>query len=61
MHRKIVDDKLVTLPAVVKAGDSIDLLAEMDLLVAMTACPSEKTPTNNHMAKSIGIQIWKRE
>lgn len=57
MHRKIEDEKLLTLPPVVKAGDSIDLLAEMDLLVAMTACPSEKTPTNNYVAKSIGIRI----
>jgi uncharacterized protein YcgI (DUF1989 family) len=61
MHRKFKDEKLVTLPPLVKAGDSIDLLAEMDLLVAMTACPSEKTPTNDHVAKSIGIQILKHE
>lgn len=50
---------LVTLPPTVKAGDSIDLLAEMDLLVAVAACPSEKIPTNNYVAKSIGIQIFK--
>lgn len=51
---------LVTLPPTAKAGDSIDLLAEMDLLVAVAACPSEKIPTNNYVAKSIGIQIFKR-
>jgi len=33
----------------------------MDLLVAMTACPSEKNPTNNFVAKPIGIQILKYE
>lgn len=49
---------LVTLPPTVKAGDSIDLLAEMDLLVAVAACPTEKIPTNNYVAKSIGIQIF---
>ncbi len=58
MHRKIDKDaKLVTLPPTVKAGDAIDLLAEMDLLVALTACPSEKNPTNNYVAKPIGVQI----
>lgn len=61
MHRKIEEGKAVTLPPVVKAGDSIDLLAEMDLLVAMTACPSEAAPTNNHVAKSIGIQILQHD
>lgn len=50
---------LVTLPPTVKAGDSIDLLAEMDLLVAVAACPSEKIATNNYVAKSISIQIFK--
>ena len=58
MHRKFGEDqKLVSLPSPVKAGESIDLLAEMDLLIAMTACPSEKNGTNNFVAKSIGIQI----
>ena len=58
MHRKIDDaGKLITLTPTVKTGDSMDLLAEMDLLVAITACPSEKNPTNNYVAKSIGIQI----
>ena len=60
MHRKIEDQKLVSLPSPVKAGESIDLLAEMDLLIAMTACPSEKTPTNNFVAKSVGVQILQR-
>lgn len=59
MDRKIDSGKLVTVPPTVKAGDSIDLLAEMDLLVAISACPSEKNPTNNYLAKSIGIQILK--
>src|SRR5262245_30119266 len=62
MHRKIGEDqKLVFLPPVVKAGESIDLLAEMDLLIALTACPSEKTPTNNFVAKSVGVQILQRQ
>lgn len=58
MNRRIGDDgKLITLLPTVKTGDCIDLLAEMDLLIAMTACPSEKNPTNNYVAKSIGVRI----
>ena len=62
MHRKFDESgKLVTLPPLVKTGDSIDLMAEMDLLIALTACPSEKA-TNNYVAKAIGVEVleeWK--
>jgi len=45
------------LPPTVKAGESIDLLAEMDLLIAISACPSEKAATNNFVAKPLEIQV----
>ena len=51
------DGTLEILPTPVKKGDSTDLLAEMDLLIAISACPSENAATNNHVAKPIGIQI----
>jgi uncharacterized protein YcgI (DUF1989 family) len=51
------DGTLEILPTPVKTGDSIELLAEMDLLIAISACPSENAATNNHVAKSIGIEI----
>jgi uncharacterized protein YcgI (DUF1989 family) len=57
MHRKI-ETKRSYVVACVKAGDSVDLLAEMDLLVAVAACASEKYPTNHYAAKPIGIQIF---
>lgn len=61
MHRKIDESgRLVTLPPLVKTGDSIDLAAEMDLLIALTACPSEKA-TNDYVAKAIGVEIWAPE
>jgi uncharacterized protein len=60
MNKKIGEDgKLVILPPTVKTGESIDLLTEMDLLIAISACPSEKAPTNNFVAKSLEIQILK--
>jgi uncharacterized protein YcgI (DUF1989 family) len=58
MHKRIREDgKLEILPPTVKTGESMDLLAEMDLLVAISACPSEKAPTNNFVAKPLGIEI----
>ena len=61
MNKKIGEDgRMIILPPTVKTGDSIDLLAEMDLLIAISACPSEKAATNNFVAKSLGIQILER-
>ena len=58
MNKKIGEDgKMIILPPTVKTGESIDLRAEMDLLIAISACPSEKAPTNNFVAKALGIQI----
>lgn len=60
MHRKIdPSGQIITLPPKAKTGDSIDLRAEMDLLIALTACPSEKA-TNNYVAKSIGVEILEK-
>jgi len=38
-----------------KAGDSITLRAEMNLVVGLTACSAEKS--NNHKFKPIGYEI----
>jgi uncharacterized protein YcgI (DUF1989 family) len=43
MNKKIGEDgRMIILPPTVKDGESIDLLAEMDLLIAISACPSGK-------------------
>ena len=39
--------------------DYIEFLAEMDVLVAVSACPDDQSPMNDHECKSIGIQIYK--
>jgi uncharacterized protein len=58
MNKKIGEDgRMIILPPTVKTSESIDLLAEMDLLIAISACPSEKAATNNFVAKSLGIEI----
>ena len=39
-----------------KKGDYIDLLAEMDILAAISACPSD-TITNDYRSKSLGVRV----
>jgi urea carboxylase-associated protein 2 len=43
----------------VKAGDYVDLRAEMDLIVALSNCPHPLTPATVWSAKDIRVQIWK--
>jgi uncharacterized protein YcgI (DUF1989 family) len=47
--------ELSILPPRSKAGDSITLTAEMDLIVGLTACSAEKS--NNYKFKPIGYEI----
>ena len=42
------DGTVVPMAAPSRAGDYVDLRAEMDLVVANSACPSDITPTNAH-------------
>jgi uncharacterized protein YcgI (DUF1989 family) len=42
------DGTVRPMPAPSRPGDYVDFLAEMDLVVANSACPSDITPTNNH-------------
>lgn len=55
----IVDDReLVFLPSPAVAGDHVDLRAEMDLLAAVSACPSEASATNGHRAKPMRLEVF---
>lgn len=40
-----------------KQGDYIEFQAEMDVLVAVSACPDDKSAINDHTCKAIRIQI----
>jgi uncharacterized protein YcgI (DUF1989 family) len=42
-------------PPLSKAGDFVDLRAEMNLVVGVTACSAEKS--NNHTLKPIGLMV----
>ena len=39
-------------------GDYIEFLAEMDVLVVVSACPDDQSPMNDHLCKAIEIQIF---
>jgi len=44
--------------AVSKPGDHIDLRAEMDLLVSITACPQENNPCNGYNPTPIRVAVY---
>jgi uncharacterized protein YcgI (DUF1989 family) len=46
-------------PPLSKPGDFVDLRAEMDLTVGVTACSAEKS--NNHSFKPIHLEVYERE
>jgi hypothetical protein len=52
-----VDGSYQFLPSPVKPGDSLQMRAEMDVLVAVTACPDETGAYNELHTKPIGIEI----
>jgi uncharacterized protein YcgI (DUF1989 family) len=39
-------------------GSFIDLRAEMNILAAISACPGDKSPTNDFMPKALGVKIF---
>jgi hypothetical protein len=41
-----------------KAGDYIELGAEMDLIIAVTACSVDKSKCNAHSCKPIMVEIF---
>jgi len=47
---------LQVLPPLSRAGDYVDLRAEVDLIVGVTACSAELS--NNHRFKPIDVEVW---
>lgn len=41
-----------------KAGDYIDLRAEMNIIAGISACPNSNNPVNNFRAKPLGITVY---
>ena len=57
MNVDIENDMQVFKPSLAEKGDYIDLLAEMDVLVGASACPSEGI-VNHGKPKPLGIEIF---
>lgn len=49
---------LVFRPTPAKPNDYIDLRAEIDVLAAVSACPSETSATNHGKPKPLGLEVW---
>jgi uncharacterized protein YcgI (DUF1989 family) len=55
------DGTVVPMAAPSAAGDYVDLRAEMDLVVANSACPSDITPTNAHAPTPMRFVLYAPE
>jgi len=55
------DGTVIPLAAPSRAGDHADFLAEMDLIVANSACPSDITPTNAHNPTPMRFVLYEPE
>ena len=51
------DGSIRTVEPVSKAGDFVDLRADMDLIVAISNCPSDQGPCNGYHLTKIGLAI----
>ena len=52
------DGTVVPMAATSRAGDYADFLAEMDVVVANSACPSDITPTNAHNPTAMRFVVY---
>jgi uncharacterized protein len=57
MSVDVKDDKFVIKPTQAGESDYIEMLAEMDCLVAISSCPSER-PSNGGSVKSLKAQLY---
>jgi uncharacterized protein len=51
------DGSFVILPPTAKAGDYIELRAEMNLIAAVSACPADRNATNDGRPKPLAVTV----
>ena len=51
------DGNFAIRPSTAIVGDHLDLLAEMDVLAAVSACPGDRSPVNGFRPKPLGLQV----
>lgn len=62
MTRVVGEDGSFTIgPPASRAGDYIEFQAEMDLLVAVSACPTWRNPCNGFNPTSVGVIVYEPE
>jgi uncharacterized protein YcgI (DUF1989 family) len=54
------DGKLNVDVPISKRGDHVDLLAEIDCVVAIASCPADLSPTNGWTPTAIGVEVSAR-
>lgn len=59
MRTDVEDEhRLVFRPSLAKPGDYIEMRAEIDVLVAVSACPSETSASNDNAPKPMLIEVY---
>ncbi len=55
------DGSFIIRPCPAKAGDYVDLLAEMDIIVAISNCPQERNPCNDWNPTALRAVFYRPE
>lgn len=59
MNTDVIDEReIVFKPSLAGPGDHIEMKAEIDVLVVVSACPSETSASNDHDPKRLVIEVW---
>lgn len=53
-----VDGSFAIGPSTAQAGDTVELLSLARLVVAVSACPDDRTGINRDSPSSIGLELW---
>ncbi|MDG2091507.1 MAG: urea carboxylase-associated family protein [Gammaproteobacteria bacterium] len=51
------DGGMASAPPLAEKGDTIDFMAEMDLIAVISVCPDETSPCNDFKAKALRFQV----
>lgn len=60
MNVAIEGNNMIIKPPIATKSDYIDMAAEMDCLVAISACPSDKAETNAGKVKPLVVKLYER-
>jgi uncharacterized protein YcgI (DUF1989 family) len=59
MNTDVIDEReIVFKPSLAAPGDYIEMKAGIDVLVVVSACPSETSASNDHDPKRLVVEVW---